>query len=256
MPSHRMRKTPHNAIKSIPFVRQVLISCLAGRPFSEIADRVGCSDRMVYNVLDRVIYWVEEDPLGYWSDIGLIGVVDPPLPRFTEKAWDRFQEEFEDTYVDPTGGVVICQVCHRIAGGIDIEPEWRTYQCNYVGPDAAEWSGIDKEGNGAILGHLLCHFPLLDDPLSAPGRRHNKMILEAGGIDKNFEISRRLQKAQKAYLNRTNWRDFVDWRALDILREWEEAGEEPLNPIRGKKKLSQNEARRHWFGILKSTSAS
>ena len=252
LPSTKMRKTPHNAIKSIPFVRRVLISCLAGRPNSEIAERVGCSDRTVYNVLDKVIYWVEEDPLGYWSDIGLIGVVDPPLPRFTDDAWDRFQEEFEDTYFEPTEAVIICQICHRVAGSIYVEPEWRTYQCDYKGPESVEWEEKWTEEAEIVRGHLLCHFPLLDDPLQAPGRRHNKMILEASGIDKKFAIHQRLQKAQRAYRIRSNWRDFIHFKALDILREWDEAGEEPLNPIREKKKLSRDETRRHWLGILKS----
>jgi hypothetical protein len=255
LPSHKMRKTPHNAVKSIPFVRRVLISCLAGRPFSEIAERVGCSDRTVYNVLDRVIYWVEEDPRGYWSDIGLIGIVDPPLPRFTDDAWDRLQEEFEESYFEPSEAVVICLMCHRIAGSVYVEPERRTYQCSYIGPESVEWGENWAEEIGVILGHLLCHFPLHHDPLRAPGRRHNKMILEARGIDRKFEINQRLQKAQRAYRNRSNWRDFTDFRALDILREWEEAGEDPLNPIREKKKLSRDETRRHWIGILKSTSS-
>ena len=82
-----IRHSPRGALHHQGYRRRVLLSWLVGRPVSQIAKRAGCSTRLAHRVVAQTIYPPGTNgALEDWLSLGLIGVIDTPLPRFHEKA--------------------------------------------------------------------------------------------------------------------------------------------------------------------------
>ncbi|NQW16053.1 MAG: hypothetical protein HQ478_01060 [Chloroflexi bacterium] len=250
LPSQK-RNAPHRAIEDIRYVRRVLISWLAGRPVSEMASRVGCSDRLIYSILRGALYEDKGDRVAYWAELGLVGMMDTPVAKFTELSWDEFGEEYEAEF-ERTEPIIICQLCHQIIDNAYMEPRDRTYQCNYIGFYDQDWDGYGGADDRRAFAHLVCHFRLQEDPISQPGRRHSAMIRTAKTDKEKIEIRASRRRAIRSYFNRISWEDYIEQPDQYLLDEWISAGEAHLNPIRGRRRLTTEETHRHWRRILKA----
>jgi len=249
LPSRR-HKAPHRAIEDLSYVRRVLIGWLGGRPVSEIAARVGCSDRLIYSVLRGAIYEVEYDRFEYWAELGLVGIIDLPLLMFTEPSWDEFQEEYEYEF-DPTSPIVICQVCHQIIGNVHIETEDRTYRGNYIGFHLQEWDQLGGADDRETFAHLFGHFALREEPIGAPGVLHRELLDTEKDLRVRELIHSDLAMQKRKHFARSSWEDNVDEQDWALIDKWENAGNELLNPIMGGRRLTTDESQQHWRRVLK-----
>lgn len=134
--------------RTMPGLRRVLVSYLAGRPMSSVAARVPTSRRTAYQIIRRVIYsgWGDIDT---WTELGLIRI------------WDIPEVKFDSTLVYPEpwfkedAAPAICLACHRLIGHAVLTE--RLYDSSFIeNNDRRIEFGTDETER--IRGHLIAHF--------------------------------------------------------------------------------------------------
>ncbi|MBT3995114.1 MAG: hypothetical protein HOF01_04880, partial [Chloroflexi bacterium] len=134
--------------KTIPSIRRVLISYLAGRPMTTVAKRVPTSRRTIYKSIEREIYSAYGD-LDSWTELGLIRVWDLPQVSFGETDFERstsFEEEC---------AAVACLLCHRLIGYVVLID--RLYDSAVIAQPNGRFRSYSSR-NEKIRGHLIAHF--------------------------------------------------------------------------------------------------
>ncbi len=191
--------------RTLPSIRRVLVSFQVGRPVVDIAARVPCSRRSVYEVLDELFYrW--NGNLTTWIGLGLVAVWDGPEIYF-DPSWAPSSEQF---WKD--AAPVFCMLCHR---PIDhARMDHRDHDSTLVQPGDGRYKG-GRENHAKALGHLISHFYL-------------------GGRPEPNEPSAVLDRAYIMFSgfygkpNANRWRDRVPGRAIYESQKWRS---EPPPPV-------------------------
>ena len=126
---------------------------------SEVANRVPTSKRNAYKVIKMAIYdwwgWLDS-----WTRLGLIRVWDLPEIKLTGSASHPLDYR-------PYSAPVICLLCHRLIGHIDIGE--RNFDSTLLEADDERLRSGDVNLD-RIRGHLIAHFLLSGNP--KPNRRY------------------------------------------------------------------------------------
>ena len=147
--------------RTVPAIRRVLISVLAGRPFSHAAKRVPTSRRTLYKILSEVIYSWDPD-LNPWIELGLVAVWDAPKNKLNlDKMPSRFWDMAE-------GSPIYCLLCHRVIDYAFLKD--RSHDSSLVHPADGRLHKDPKTYPIGAIAHMVCHFYLGSTP--APNLRH------------------------------------------------------------------------------------
>lgn len=240
------RRPPKPIIDDLEYVRRILIAWLIGRPVSQVARRVGCSERSVRNVVRNVLYVAEDDlaiAWNAWCELGLLGAIDVMV---ADQAFSRLEDP------DIVQVSAICQICHRLAGVV----------CMFK-PLLAEQRGsqIDLETltRGLIVedrlarrrlaqvqSHLLSHFYIGNDAIAANTRRVRQ---------REHEFMQRVSlippsRPFKWRTNRLHYSKIVSGHALQNLAEGGEPDQNQLTPVVGGRPTTIYDARRRWKRMI------
>lgn len=172
------KRPPRPIVNDLECVRRILISWLISRPVSEMAKRVGCSERSVRTVIENMIYVNEYDLESGWSDwieLGLIGALDVTIVS-TVTGWQPDPDVAEVT--------VICQVCHRPVGIVSMlktllgEQRGLQVESNVLSREILAEDRIYRRRVARVQGHLILHFYVGRDNIKtnmrkAEHRSHN-----------------------------------------------------------------------------------
>lgn len=241
------RLPPRPVMESLEYLRRVMISWLIGRPVSKIAERVGCSQRTAQNVIRKVIY-ASEDHLARswirWSEIGLIGAIDSPIELIAK------YEGHQSILGPETLVLVVCQVCHRVAGAVPfLDNSGRRNDGAPIAYERLPSGLLVGEADVdirlvRIQGHLLCHFPLGDDPLPLRYRqsqhRFNVAFAKLG-----LMTTREVMSSW-----RHHYSESVSPKALEVLQEFRSQDPRSLLPVVDGKLFTLEKARRRWRQML------
>ena len=136
--------------RTIPALRRVLISMLAGRPMSQVAARVPTTRRTVYKILSELIYRWEND-LANWIEIGLIAIWDGPEVRFSPL-------ELPDKLWFSRGAApVLCLICHHLIDHVTLKR--RHHDSSLIRPGDGRYYS-DWGDHDPAQAHLIVHFYL------------------------------------------------------------------------------------------------
>lgn len=240
------KKPPRGATEDLPYVRRVLISWLIGRPVSEIATRAGSRSRLVHKIVNRAIYDPDEPILGFWRDLGLVGVIDVPRARFSQRAWDGCSS-YGSPVLEPWHPMVVCQVCHRPAGHVEYDGEFRAFDNRLIEPEDRMWEGFVWAEVPETKGHLICHFFLEDDPIFARPLTAADLLVELVGSPETVAHVRR----KRALHKRVHWSRRAGWKTKDVVDAWHAQGRPELCPIRDGAEMRRTVAEMHWLGLLR-----
>ena len=231
-------------VGDLEYVRRILISWLIGRPLSEVAKRTGCSERTVRNVVTSVIHAREEDiefAWQRWCELGLIGGIYRP---------DNQSGDAQQRYGESEDIVVVCQICHRVVGEIELflpsAPEPGSALVDQEAlmdeSDLGERPGIRKAGY--IQGHLMCHFQVGKDPIRKP------IIDKWLRMRLYFGTATQKDKIYLAMRRRTQTVNQTALSAFRIYSEFVRRGRREILPIVSGKELSREAARRQWKKMI------
>ena len=236
---------PRPAHRSPEYVRRVLLSFLAGRPVEVAAGRAGCSPRLMYAIINRVIYdeWPEK-LYELWLYLGLIAIVE----------FEEGRPEPGDGPIGTLGRVayedealLFCLVCHRLLTSVEYQPSTIPQMLE---TGALITAIVDHLFLGHVQGHLAVHFRLEDgavapmtDPWELAGASLGDIFGSSGG-SKNPKL-RRLVHRKKREKKRV-----VDEDALAVLRRHNRSDGENLLPLKGAVSMIPEEARRHWRSMI------
>jgi len=245
-----IRKTPPKKVDgNLFYIRRILLSWLIGRPVSDIAKRVGCSERLVRRVVRDQIYATEPN-LQEWNRLGLIGLVDVPACRFDD-------EEFmdivgEDAYwsINPKDPLAVCFICHRMIGWVKAEINVFQHSGSLfdLGTKAFEWWQFEFHD---VQGHLITHFWLDTIQFAVPEIRTLDPLTELIGRPDLAKAAGRRLKAGRAASKRLYWWDTIDSRVWDQISPWQEDDCPRILPVREGREISETQAEREWSAWLR-----
>ena len=240
------KRPPRGAAEDLPYVRRTLISWLIGRPVSEIAARAGCRSRLVHKIVNRTIYDPDEPVLGFWRELGLVGVIDVPRARFSQQAWDG-GSSYDSPALEPRHPMVVCQVCHRPAGYVEYDSKLRAFDNHMIEAEDRMWEDLMWAEAPEAQGHLICHFFLEDDPISVRPMTLVDNLVELLGTEEKSAQARR----KRALHKRVHWSFHAGWKTMDAVDEWQASGRPSLGPIRDGVEMRSTTAERHWLRLLR-----
>ena len=206
--------------KTVPAIRRILFSYLAGRPMEAVAKRVPTSRRTVYKTIEREIYSSYGD-LDSWSELGLIRIWD--LPRvpldgiFLEEGFN-----FEDECA-----VVVCLLCHRLVGNVVLYD--RRYDSSTVAKMNGRFEAFSYRTE-QVRGHLIAHFYFGERP--TPNQR--TMLV--------YDSYDRL----RIHTAKGGWMDQVLPGVAGIAG----SHQEQILPVTEGESPTESEVREHYLGLL------
>lgn len=195
--------------RTLPAIRRVLVSFQVGRPVTDIAARVPCSPRTVYEILNELFYrW--NSNLATWIELGLVTVWDAPKISF-DPMWGRTHEHFwEDA------APVFCLMCHRPIDHARLYH--RDHDSTLLQPDDERYRA-GTESHATSQGHLISHFYLGGRPRpNEPYPLEDNLYRTFGGL--------------VGKLNSTRWKDRVPLGAVIESQKWR--NQPPTPVIQGK----------------------
>lgn len=195
--------------RTLPAIRRVLVSFQVGRPITEIAARVPCSPRTVYEVLDDLFYrW--DGNMDTWIKLGLAVIWDGPKINFDPSFGAAFDNFWEDA------APVFCLMCHQPIDHAQLRN--RYYDCTLVQPDSERYrAGV--ENHARAQGHLISHFYLGGRPApNEPNPLQDNIFRTFGGF--------------AGKLNSTRWKERVPAEAVIESQRWRNQPPPPI--IQGK----------------------
>jgi hypothetical protein len=195
--------------RTLPAIRRVLVSFQVGRPVIDIAARVPCSPRTVYEILNELFYrW--NSNLATWIELGLVAVWDAPKISF-DPMWGRSFEPFRED-----AAPMFCLMCHRPIDHVVLDH--RDHDSTLVQPDDERYRP-GMENHATAQGHLISHFYLGGRPRpNEPNAIEDNIYRTFGGL--------------AGKLNSTRWRDRVPIRAIIESQRWRNQPPPPV--IQGK----------------------
>lgn len=208
--------------RTLPGIRRVLVSFLAGRPMSSVARRVRTSRRTVYSIIRLEIYDGYND-IDRWADLGLIKMWDVPeilfdTTRLPNGIW--FVEGFAP---------VICLMCHRLIGHVPASD--RRYDSSFI-EGTENRLQTDSDQYERIRGHLIAHFDLYGRPTP----------------NESFETPFGLLSRNPGKYVATRWLDRVDHVAIGAI--WENVNS--TLPMIGEASPTEDEVREYYRNLLES----
>ena len=206
--------------KTVPAIRRVLFSFLAGRPMTAVAGRIPTSRRTVYAVIEKEIYFANGD-LDTWSELGLIRIWDLP-----QVAFGGIQLQDGITFEEDSA-VVVCLLCHRPVGSVSLSD--RLYDSSLVAPDSSQFE-LFSHRSERIRGHLIAHFFFGERPV--PNRQ--MMVDRSSGDGLRF------------YTARGGWMDRVEPMVAGIAGSHQEL----ILPVTEDGSPTEGEVREHYRGLL------
>ncbi len=241
------KRPPRPILDDLEYVRRILISWLIGRPVSEIAKRVGCSERSVRNVIEKVIYVDEYDLESGWSDwieLGLIGALDVAVA-------DQASSWLNDPDVSQV--TVICQVCHRQIGMVHMlksmlgERQGSEIELDVLARGLLLDDELARRHLAEVQGHLILHFYIGIDKIAVNTRRArhraHRYLQSIEWIPANQPFS--------WYSNRHHYTQIVSRHAIGVLPEEGEPDLRLLTPVIDGRPMSIYDARRRWKQLIK-----
>jgi hypothetical protein len=206
--------------KTVPALRRILVSYLAGRPMEAVAKRVPTSRRTVYKTIEREIYSPYGD-LDSWSELGLIRTWDlPQIPFYVTVLQEGFNYEEECA-------VVVCLLCHRLVGNVVLHD--RLYDSSIVAQINGRFEAFSYRSE-RIRGHLIAHFYFGERP--TPNQQ--TMI--------GYDSRDRLQ----LYTAKGGWMDHVALEVAGIAGSHQER----ILPVTESGTPTESEVRDHYRGLL------
>lgn len=235
------------------FLRRVFVSWLAGRPVSHVAERAGCSERLVLNLVRNLIYADEdylEESFTRWVELGLVAAVDGPLFEDEPDHLDPYRH-FEPRYVP-----VFCLVCHRVAGKLSLDP--RRYDGGILAPEDPRWKYIEFFRGPNHFGtleylqaHLMVHFELRFDPIAVRSAKlpdyRDRQLLEEGKLKGKRARSIR---SRLSLDKRLNWFETISQPTLYFFLKPRSGQLGEMAPVRGGQPIEASEAIRMWMRLL------
>ena len=205
---------------TMPGIRRVLLAFLGGRPMSSVAKRVQTSRSRVYRVIKNLYIGTDIE------EVVMLGLAIP---------WDIPKYELDDyslpgdIWIGIEGVPVICSLCHRVTGHIELLE--RFYNSTLVFDPRDRMVEQDREGI-KIVGHALSHFPLHRDPF--PNRR---------GVEIEMKSGRDRNQARR-------WSDLIDPAITGYIfgDSWQ------LRPVVEGRSPTDIELRRFYRGLLDDSS--
>ena len=241
---------PRNAIGDDGYARRVFVSWLIGRPVSTIAERVGCSPRLVHKILDDIIYVQPAQLWERWVRLGLIGFLDTPYADF-EATHNEIISVPTAGYLSPWATLVFCQICHRPIAGMRVMSRSRKFDGSLLRLGDPWQEDIRDVPFTEIQVHLIRHFALKLPKINPP--RHAASMIIIGLASKNPE----LQSAAFRWMDKYG---ALERRKPWITRIWPDAAIEinrkswvrlpELLPIQKGAEIDSQEAKNRWARCL------
>lgn len=210
--------------RTLPSIRRVLVSFQVGRPIVDIAGRVPCSRRSVYEILDELFYRWNRN-LATWIELGLIAIWDGPEISFDPMLEPESEQFWEDA------APVFCMLCHRLIDHVRLDS--RDYDSTLVQPGDGRYMA-GGEDQAKALGHLISHFYL-------------------GGRPEPNEPNALLDRAYIVFSgfygkpNANRWRDRVPGGAIYESQKWKR---QPPPPVFQGKSPTRESVIQYYRGLL------
>ncbi|MDG0866405.1 hypothetical protein [Candidatus Lucifugimonas marina] len=206
--------------KTVPAIRRILFSYLAGRPMEAVAKRVPTSRRTVYKTIEREIYSPYGD-LDSWSELGLIRTWDLPQVWFIGidlEEYFIFEEEC---------AVVVCLLCHRLVGNVALYD--RLWDSSVVADISGRFEAFSYRTE-RIRGHLIAHFYFGERPTP------NQQTMIGYGPSNHLRL----------YTERGGWMDHVAPEVAGIAGSHQDL----ILPLTESGTPTESEVREHYRGLL------
>ena len=207
--------------RTVPAIRRILLSLLAGRPYTQAAARVPTSRRTLYKILTEVIYRWKGD-LNQWIELGLIAIWDAPvnkldLEKIPSWHWDMCE-----------GSPIYCLLCHRVIDYTFFKN--RAYDSSLVHPEDGRFHENPIYEYDAAKSHMICHFLLNDTP------KPNRMQIKLKSPKKKY-----YRAAPRSWLFEKPEGFSKIWNKFDL--------KAPLPLTRGRKP-SHDSVEKHYLSLL------
>jgi len=191
--------------RTLPSIRRILVSFQVGRPMSQIAARVPCSRRTVYEILDELFYRWNSD-LRTWVDLGLIAVWDGPKVYFDHMTAPSSEGFWEDS------APIFCLMCHRVVDHVKLVD--RLYDSTLVQRNDGRYQ-VGQRGHPKTQGHMIAHYFLggRPEPNEPSSSQENLYRMFSGFAGK---------------LNASRWRDRVPVGVVFETQRW---AKQPPMPV-------------------------
>ncbi len=240
------RRPPRPIINDLEYVRRILISWLIGRPVSEMAKRVGCGERSVRNVIEKVVYVDEydlESGWSYWIKLGLIGAFDVTTAS-TVTGWQPDPDVVEVT--------VICQVCHRAVGIISMsntllgEQRGLQVESDVLFREILAADRLERRRLARVQGYLILHFYVGRDNIKSNMRKAKH---RSHSLSQDLKLIPRNQPF-KWVSRRIHYTESVSVDALAVVPEERDPDWALVAPIIDGCPISFYDARRRWKKLI------
>jgi hypothetical protein len=185
--------------RALPAIRRVLVSFQVGRPVIDIAARVPCSPRTVYEILNELFYrW--NSNLATWIELGLVTIWDAPKISFDSTRGGSFERFGEDA------APVFCLMCHRPIDHALLNHRDHDSTLEQTG-DGRYWSGI--QNHATAQGHLISHFYLGGRPRpNEPYPLEDNLYSMFGGLAGKLNAARWKERVPPgAVIESQKWRN-------------------------------------------------
>lgn len=191
--------------RTLTAMRRVLVSFQVGRPMTDIAARVPCSPRTVYEILDELFYrW--NGNMETWIKLGLVVIWDGPKINFDPTYGPSFDNFSDDS------APVFCLMCHQTIDHTQLD--YRDYDSTLVQPDDFRYQA-GLVNHAKAQGHLISHFYLGGRPSpNEPNPLQDNIYRTFGGL--------------VGKLNSTRWEDRIPAAAVRESRRWRKQPPPPI----------------------------